>query len=70
MGVEVNDVSMQEILSQFTGLHLLGSVSSLELPVFLFTDVSSNLSRHLLSSTKIISHITITSTPHHKLVID
>jgi hypothetical protein len=43
MGVEIDDVSLQELFSQFAGLKFLGGVTPLEFEVFLLSDVSSDL---------------------------
>ena len=43
MSVEINDVSLQKLFSEFTRLKFLGSVTPLELKVFLLSDVSPDL---------------------------
>lgn len=53
MSVKINDVSLQELFSEFTGLKFLGSVSSFKLEVFLLSDESSNLCRHGVMSISI-----------------
>lgn len=53
MSVKINDVSLQELFSEFAGLKFLGSVSSFKLEVFLLSDVSSDLSRHSVKSISI-----------------
>ncbi len=47
MSVEVNDISLDKIFPQLARLHFLSSVAPLELPILLFSDVSSDLGRHL-----------------------
>ena len=53
MSVKINDVSLQELFSEFADLKFLGSVSSFKLEVFLLSDVSSDLSRHGVKSISI-----------------
>ena len=53
MSVKINDVSLQELFSEFTGLKFLGSVSSFKLEVLLLSDVSSDLCRHGVKSISI-----------------
>jgi hypothetical protein len=43
VSVEVDDVSLQKLLSEFAGLKFLGSVTPLEFEVLLLSDVSSDL---------------------------